>query len=100
MVKANKAKPATGATHRGRVQAVPDVYLATLRQPRGRYATTQPRDMLAHIIAQYGTITPTDLVTNMERIQVPWSPDTSIEHLLTRGQDCRQFATEGGNMLS
>jgi hypothetical protein len=34
------------------IQAVPDVYLATLRQPRGRYATTHPRDMLLHIMAQ------------------------------------------------
>jgi hypothetical protein len=82
------------------IQAVPDVYLAKLRQPRGRYANTQPRDMLAHIVAQYGTIKPTDLATNMERIQAPWNPNTSIVHLITRSADCRQFATEGGNPIN
>lgn len=99
MVKFQEAKTLQNKIKKLIIQAVPDVYLATLRQPRGHYATTQPRDMLAHIMAQYGTITPTDLATNMERIQAPWNPDTSIKHLLTRGQDCRQFATEGGNPI-
>jgi hypothetical protein len=82
------------------IQAVPDVYIAKLRHPLVRYANTHPQDMLAHLVRQYGTITPVDLAANMEHIQAPWNPNTSIEHVITRGTNCPHFANEGGNPIN
>jgi hypothetical protein len=82
------------------IQAIPDVYIAKLRHPLVQYANTQPRDILAHLMSEYGTIKPADLAANMERLQTPWNPDTPIEHVLTKGTDRRRFASEGGNPIN
>jgi hypothetical protein len=79
------------------VLAIPDVYMARLRQPVGRYSDVNPKDMLNCLRTTYGTIKPKDLVANMERIRKPWDPNTAIEHVFTNGNDCRQFAIDGGN---
>jgi hypothetical protein len=61
------------------IQAVPVVYIATLRHPMVRYSNTHPQEMLQHLMGTYGTIKPTNSETNMERIKASWNPDTPIE---------------------
>jgi hypothetical protein len=53
------------------IQGVPAAYLAKLRHPLVNYANATPKDILAHLMAQYGTILPADLKANMEWIQAP-----------------------------
>jgi hypothetical protein len=79
---------------------IPDVYTARLGHHMVRYANVHPRDMLNHLVVTYRTLKPGDLVANMERIQTPWNPDTSIEHVFIHGAACRHFASEGGNSIS
>jgi hypothetical protein len=82
------------------IQAVPAAYLAKLRHPLVNYANATSKDILAHPMAQYGTIQPVDFKANMEWIQVPWNPDTPIDLVFNVGIDCRHFATEGGNPIN
>jgi hypothetical protein len=95
-----KARDLQARIRKVMVAAIPDAYMARLRQPMGRYSDVNPRDMLTYLKTTYGTIKPKDLVANMERINKPWDPDTAIEYVFTNGDDCRQFAIDGGNSIT
>jgi hypothetical protein len=82
------------------IEAIPDRYIGRLRHPRVNYANVHPREMLQHIITNYGTIKPKDLEANRERIKTPWNPDEPIEVVFINGEDCRHFAEEGGDPIS
>jgi hypothetical protein len=82
------------------LQAIPNKYIARLRHPTCRYANVHPRTILQHLLDNYGKIKPRDLTANRERLKTPWKPDEAIELVFTNGEECREFATEGGDPIS
>jgi hypothetical protein len=80
--------------------AVPKAYLAALSHPDFGYANVSPQQMLAHLMATCGLITPTELRDNLQRLKAPWDPDQPIEDVFNKGLACRRFADEGGDPIS
>ena len=56
--------------------------------------------MLAHIMKEYGVITPKDLEANKEKIRRAWDPKDPIQEVFTNGTTCRQFAKDGKEEIS
>jgi hypothetical protein len=82
------------------LKAVPNLYISEFDDATMGYATTTPKQLLAHLIGTYGCITAKELEANLERIMANWNPDTPIETVFTNGTKCRQFAADGGDPIS
>ena len=82
------------------LEAVPLDYRNELAHPRMGYSSVTPSQMLEHLVTTYGGITAKDLRENMQRLKAPWNPDTPIESVFTKGNFCRDFATEGNDPIS
>lgn len=81
------------------LQAVPKIYIAELASSKVGYAEVTPTAILTLLVDTYGTITPTDLEENLERIKTLWNPDTPIQTVFANGTTCRQFATDGNEPI-
>ena len=81
------------------LEAVPKVYIETLEHEMFGFNTTSVRDILAHLVTTYGTITPEDLERNMEKLSAPWNPDTTIEAHFSNATKLRAFATAGNEAI-
>lgn len=82
------------------LQACPTEFLIELKNPLTGFAGSTARDLLDHVVAQYGDITPDDLLENRKEMNRAWSPDTPIRLLWAQIQTCRSIATDGGNPIS
>jgi hypothetical protein len=86
--------------HQQILQAVPEEFLGPLIDEDFGLADASPRQMLKHLMDNYGKIKAADLAANLERIKLPWDPDTSLETLFRQHQTCRKFATEGNDPIT
>jgi hypothetical protein len=75
--------------------ATPDLYIAKIKHPVTNYATVSTRQILNHLWATYGTITPADLDANLVTMSKPWHPSTPIESLFQQLSDGIVLATAG-----
>lgn len=82
------------------LDAVPLDYLDELAHPDFGFSNVTPKQMLDHLVATYGGITPKDLQDNLQQIKAPWNPDTPIETVFRNGTFCRTFAAEGNDPIS
>ena len=77
------------------IQAIPKIYISDIEDESIGYANVTPAAMLAHIMKEYGVITPKDLEANKEKIRRAWDPKDPIQEVFTNGTTCRQFAKDG-----
>jgi hypothetical protein len=83
------------------LQAVPKDYTSELLDARpAGYANLTPREIMDHLMENYGTISPLDLAANRKQLARPWNPSHSIETLISHCDRCRKFAAEGQNPIS
>jgi hypothetical protein len=82
------------------IQAIPKIYISELEDAAIGYANVTPAAMLAHLMTEFGVITPKDLAANLENIKRPWDPKQPIQEVFTNGTNCRQFAIEGREPIS
>ena len=74
------------------LKAVPDVYLNALAHPVLGFANVNPNQMLAHLLATYGTITTEDLKENKARLTAPWDINQPTETVFDRAVKVQAFA--------
>ena len=79
--------------------AVDPLYLAILEDEIMGFATVSTATMLHHLFTTYGTIKPTDLDSNRERLTAIWMPEHSLESLWSRICDCQAFAIAGAEPI-
>ena len=100
MDKYNEAKALQKHFKAQMLQAIPKIYISELEDASIGYANVTPAAVLAHIMAEYGVITPKDLAANLENIKRAWDPKEPIQEVFTKGTKCRQFAIEGREPIS
>jgi hypothetical protein len=101
MIDANVAKALSNHLVKLITQAVPNTYLAILRDTVHGYAEVTPQQMLNHLMDTFGTIEPEDLEENMHRLRAPpWNPSTSIHEVFAMAKNCGQFAALGDDPIS
>jgi hypothetical protein len=82
------------------IEATPPTYLQTVKDPLLGFGQVSTLDILTHLRATYGTITPEELDKNNERMAAAWHPPTPIEDLFEQLRVGTEFATEGGDVPS
>jgi hypothetical protein len=75
------------------LKAVEYRYLQFLEDPDFGFADVSPRDMLQHLRATYGQVTPDDMEQNRSLLSAEWNPDDPIEDIWLRLRDCQGYAT-------
>lgn len=81
------------------IKAVPELYIGILADDTLGYATVTPKDLLAHLVSDYGKITPKEIRANLARISAPWDPATPIEQIFINGTRCCKFAADGNDPI-
>jgi len=76
--------------------AVDNTYLRALEDPDFGFADVTPRQMLEHLRALYGVLTPEELERNRASLSVPWNPEAPLEELWAKIEDTRRVAIAGG----
>jgi hypothetical protein len=81
------------------LEAVDNTYVAALNHDILGYALVSCFTLLNHLWDTYGVITPDQLSANFALLSSDWNPDSPIEDLWTRIQECCRFATQGGETI-
>jgi hypothetical protein len=81
------------------IQATPESYREVLADTTIGYANVTPKDILQHMMDNYGEITEQDLQHNYETLKAPWDLDTTIAVVFIRGNQCCKFTEEGGDPI-
>jgi hypothetical protein len=76
--------------------AVEGRYLTILEDNDFGYADVSATNMLAHLKAEYGQISNDEIEANRALLSADWSPDSPLEDLWIRIQECLRFATAAG----
>lgn len=82
------------------IAAVPEAFLAELKNKITGYATKSVLDMLTHLWAHYGVITPEEMFLNKRRMAAAWEYPKAIEHLFDQLRVGMEFADKGGDPVS
>jgi hypothetical protein len=80
--------------------ACPNLYLSALMHPRTGLANVTTLQMLTHLWATYGEITPDDLDANDKTMSTPWHPTTPIENLYKQIDDGLEYALAGNSPIT
>jgi hypothetical protein len=80
--------------------AVDDTFLSALKHDELGYAAVSCTRLMEHLHDTYGTITPDQLTTNRAIFTAEWNPESPIEDLWARTQECRRFATAGNDPIT
>jgi hypothetical protein len=76
-------------------QVVPAVSLKALEHPETSYSEISVPTMLTHLFACHGRISPADMRNNLARMEAPWKPDQTFEHIVDQINMGQIFATAG-----
>jgi hypothetical protein len=82
------------------MDAVPEIYIMSLKHSTLGFASTKPQAILKHLIERYGTISAKDIEDNMAKLKAPWNPDTPIDTVFAIGEECRRFAKDADDAIS
>ena len=84
------------------IAAVPEAFIAELREEFIAYANKTPLDLLTHLITTYGfehyinIMTDEELEANRSLLASPWNPDEPFARFWVRFKDIRSTATNHG----
>jgi hypothetical protein len=76
------------------LKAVPSTFLYELEDEVLSFARVSALDILQHLDLTYGTITPDDLINNLQDMHREWSIDQPIEELFKHILHCQKFAAD------
>jgi hypothetical protein len=96
----NKYQEVTQALKMQLLEAVEDSFVSALSDDLVGYAMVSCADLMAHLQTTYGTITPDQLSANRDIFAAEWNHEAPIEDVWKRTQNCRHFATAGGDPIS
>ena len=79
---------------------VPELYIDILEDDNHGYDPVSTRELLEHLVTEYGEIEAEHLNANTKALEAEWNPDTEIEALFLNAKRCRQFAVQGEDPIS
>ena len=82
------------------LEAVDDVYTASLADEMHGYATVTTQELITHLVDTYGAIDEDALADNLALMEEVWDPKNPIETIFNRAHNCRLFAAAGGDRIS
>jgi hypothetical protein len=88
------------ALRRQILDAVPRVYVRDLEHPQFAYSHISCRDLLAHLWRNFGTITASDLKSNIQSMYTPWNPVDPIETIFHRLNDAIAYSIAGRDPIT
>jgi hypothetical protein len=88
------------ALRRQILDAVPRVYVRDLEHPQFAYSHVSCRDLLDHLWRNFGTISASDLKTNIQSMYTPWNPADPIETIFHRLTDAIAYSTAGHDPIT
>lgn len=74
------------------IGAINNMYLRTLRHRVTGFANVTTRQMLDHLYASYGRLSPADLQENDKRLRTPYDPNQPIEAFIDQVEDAVSLA--------
>ena len=81
------------ALRRQIIAAVPRELIATLADPNRGFSGCTPKQLLDHLVEEYGTPTQAEIEDNRAKLTETWNPDTGIISLWAKITDIRAYAT-------
>jgi hypothetical protein len=82
------------------IATTPEVFIQALKDPTVGFGQHSCLDIITHLRATNGEITPDELDQNSIRMSAAWHPPTAIEDMFEQLRIGEEFATEGGNTPS
>jgi hypothetical protein len=80
--------------------AIDNTYITSLEDSEVGFAMVTSKQILQHIITEYGIITLDELAENVEKLNEPWNSDQPIRMLWERIRECQRIGTAGGEPIS
>jgi hypothetical protein len=81
------------------LEAIVPTYYGVLADNIFGYADVTIVQLLEHITAEYGTLTPIDLELNRNLLKEAWNPDDDFANLWTHIKTIRKIALDGGDAI-
>jgi hypothetical protein len=78
------------------IDAFEDLFLKALSDEIIGYANIMSLQFASHLLRYYALIAPTELTQNYECLNVPYTPNQTIQTPFQKIQDARAFAVAGG----
>jgi hypothetical protein len=82
------------------IKAVPRLFIGELEHPAHGYALVTTRELLTHLMSNYGKLNADDLQDNLNQLGKPWDLDMPIETVFNNVAECRLLAQEGGDPIT
>jgi hypothetical protein len=79
--------------------AVDNIYLQNLEDDVFGYADVTIQNILAHLNTNYGTLEPSDLEANQNKLDEQWNPNDPFKNFWIRVKRIRAVATAGANPI-
>jgi hypothetical protein len=76
------------------IDAIPAEYIDILQDQEMGFANVTTLEIMTHLQSNYGTLSINELTENLTQMYSSWSPNDSIEKLLTQIRTCREFAKD------
>ena len=82
------------------IKAVPRLFIGKLEHPAHGYALVTTRELLTHLMSNYGKLNAEDLQDNLNQLGKPWDLDMPIEMIFYNVAECRLLAEEEGDPIT
>lgn len=80
--------------------AIEPTFITALEDAEVGFAMVTSKQILQHLITEYGIITLDELATNIEVLHAPWNSEQPIRMLWDRIKECQRVGTAGGEPIS
>jgi hypothetical protein len=80
--------------------AIDNTYITSLEDAEVGFAMVTSKQILQHVMTEYGAITLDELAENIEKLNEPWNSDLPIRLLWDRIRECQRIGTAGGEPIS
>lgn len=82
------------------LEAVDEIYIADKKQKFTGYMNYTTRELITHLLTNYGIISPEDLSKNQKQMEEPFDPSLPITAYYKRIEDSMQVADDGNAPFS
>lgn len=80
--------------------AIEPTFITALEDAEVGFAMVTSKQILQHIITEYGIITLDELAANVETLNEPWNSEQPIRMLWDRIKECQRIGNAGGEPIS
>ncbi len=80
--------------------AIEHTFITALEDAEVGFAMVTSKQILQHIITEYGIITLDELAANIDELNAPWNNEQPIRMLWDRIKECQRIGTAGGEPVS